>query len=60
LGIDPGFGSSPFGIVITEWVDNQIQIAYAEEFPKNSVVPWDFLFDAFRLSMMFWYLKRML
>jgi hypothetical protein len=34
LGIDPGFGSSPFGIVITEWVDNQIQIAYAEEFPR--------------------------
>jgi hypothetical protein len=34
LGIDPGFGSSPFGLVITEWVDNQIQIVYAEEFER--------------------------
>jgi hypothetical protein len=34
LGIDPGFGSSPFGLVITEWVDNQIKIAYAEEFER--------------------------
>jgi hypothetical protein len=32
LGLDPGFGSSPFCLVVTEWVDNQIQIAYAEEF----------------------------
>jgi hypothetical protein len=34
LGIDPGYGSSPFGLVITDWVDNQIQIAYAEEFER--------------------------
>jgi hypothetical protein len=34
LGIDPEFGSSPFGLVVTEWVDNQIQIAYAEEFER--------------------------
>jgi hypothetical protein len=34
LGIDPGFGSSPFGLVVTEWVDNQIQITYAEEFER--------------------------
>jgi hypothetical protein len=34
LGIDPGFGSSPFGLVVTEWIDNQIQIAYAEEFAR--------------------------
>jgi hypothetical protein len=31
LGIDPGFGSSPFGLVVTEWVDIQIHITYAEE-----------------------------
>jgi hypothetical protein len=31
LGIDLGFGSSPFGLEITERVDNQIQIGYAEE-----------------------------
>jgi hypothetical protein len=34
LGIDPGFGSSPFGLVVTEWVDKQIQVAYAEEFER--------------------------
>jgi hypothetical protein len=34
LGIDPGFGSSPFGLIVTEWVDNQIQIAFAEEFER--------------------------
>jgi hypothetical protein len=34
LGIDPGFGSSPFGLLVTEWIDNQIQIAYAEEFDR--------------------------
>jgi hypothetical protein len=34
LGIDPGFGSSPFGLVVTEWIDNQIQIAYAEEIER--------------------------
>lgn len=34
LGIDPGFGSSPFGLVVTEWVDNQIRIPYAEKFER--------------------------
>jgi hypothetical protein len=38
LGIDPGFGSSPFGLVITDWVDKQIQIAYAEEFERPTSV----------------------
>jgi hypothetical protein len=33
-GIDLGFGSSPFGLVVTEWADNQIQIVYAEEFER--------------------------
>jgi hypothetical protein len=31
MGIDPGYGSSAFGIVVTQWVDNYIQILYAEE-----------------------------
>src|SRR5918912_4533218 len=31
MGIDPGYGSSAFGIVVTQWVDNHIQILYAEE-----------------------------
>ena len=31
MGIDPAYGSSAFGIVVTQWVDNHIQILYAEE-----------------------------
>ncbi|HEY1248988.1 MAG TPA: hypothetical protein VGE97_08385, partial [Nitrososphaera sp.] len=34
MGIDPGFGSSSFAIVITEWILNQINVLYAEEFDK--------------------------
>ena len=29
MGIDPGFGSSAFGIVVTQWQDQQIQIVHA-------------------------------
>jgi hypothetical protein len=31
MGIDPGYGSSAFGIVVTQWEDSHIQILYAEE-----------------------------
>jgi hypothetical protein len=31
MGIDPAYGSSAFGIVVTQWLDNHIQILYAEE-----------------------------
>jgi hypothetical protein len=34
MGIDPAFGSSVFGIVITQRVDNQIQIIHAEEYQR--------------------------
>ena len=34
MGIDPGWGSSPFGIVITQWTDDQIHILYAEDFER--------------------------
>jgi hypothetical protein len=34
MGIDAGFGSSKFGIVITQLVQNQIQVIYAEEFER--------------------------
>lgn len=34
MGIDPAWGSSAFGIVVTQWVDNTIQIIYAEEYQK--------------------------
>ncbi|MFL6368188.1 MAG: hypothetical protein ACJ72T_06520, partial [Nitrososphaeraceae archaeon] len=31
---DPGWGSSAFGIVITQWVDHHIQILHAEEYHR--------------------------
>lgn len=34
MGIDPGWGSSPFGIVITQWMDDLIHVLYAEEFER--------------------------
>jgi hypothetical protein len=34
MGIDPAFGSSSFGIVITQRADNQIQIMHAEEYQR--------------------------
>jgi hypothetical protein len=34
MGIDPAWGSSPFGIVATQWQDDHIQILYADEFHR--------------------------
>jgi hypothetical protein len=34
LGCDPGYGSSAFGIVCTQWQDNHIQILHAKEYHK--------------------------
>lgn len=34
MGIDPGFGSSAFGVVVTQFVDGQIQILHAEEYQR--------------------------
>jgi hypothetical protein len=34
MGIDPAYGSSAFGIVVTQWVDGIVQILYAEEYHK--------------------------
>jgi hypothetical protein len=34
MGIDPGYGSSSFGIVITQRVDAQAQVLYANEFQR--------------------------
>jgi len=31
MGIDPEYGSSAFGIVVTQWIDDHIQILHAEE-----------------------------
>lgn len=34
MGIDPGFGSSNFGIVIAQRMDGMVQVIYAEEFER--------------------------
>jgi len=34
MGIDAGFGSSKFGIVVTQLVESKIQVLYAEEFER--------------------------
>jgi hypothetical protein len=34
MGIDPVYGSSSFGIVITQFVDGHIQILHAEEYKR--------------------------
>ena len=34
MGIDPAYGSSAFGIVVTQWVDNHVQILHAEEYHR--------------------------
>jgi Terminase RNaseH-like domain len=42
MGIDPAYGSSAFGIVVTECADGLLQILYAEEFHRpdyNEMLP---------------------
>jgi hypothetical protein len=34
MGIDPAYGSSAFGVVVTQWVDETIQVLYADEFHR--------------------------
>jgi hypothetical protein len=34
MGIDPAYGSSAFGIVVTQWMDGVVQVLYAEEYHK--------------------------
>jgi hypothetical protein len=34
MGIDPAWGSSAFGIVVTQWVDGIVQIMHAEEYQR--------------------------
>jgi hypothetical protein len=48
MGIDPAYGSSSFGIVVTQFVDGQIQIVHAEEYKRpdfNEMLEsvWDLL-----------------
>ena len=34
MGIDPAYGSSAFGIVVTQWADGIIQVMHAEEYHR--------------------------
>jgi hypothetical protein len=34
MGIDSAYGSSAFGIVVTQWTDNHIRVLYAEEYHR--------------------------
>jgi hypothetical protein len=34
MEIDPAYGSSSFGIVITQLVDSQVQVLYANEYQR--------------------------
>lgn len=34
IGVDPGYGSSAFGVVVTQWQDSHIQILHAEEYHR--------------------------
>ena len=34
MGIDPGYGSSALGVVVTQWVDDHIQVLHAEEYHR--------------------------
>jgi hypothetical protein len=34
MGIDPAYGSSAFGAVVTQWVDGIVQILHAEEYHR--------------------------
>ncbi len=34
VGIDPAWGSSAFGIVVTQWVDDHIEVLHAEEYQR--------------------------
>jgi hypothetical protein len=34
MGIDPGYGSSAFGVVVAQWANGTIQIMHAEEYSR--------------------------
>ena len=34
MGIDPGYGSSPFGICIVQWKNHTVEVLYAEQFER--------------------------
>ncbi len=56
MGIDPGFGSSSFGIVINQFIDSSlVQVLHAEQYQKPDFnqmldVVWDLITNKFRFS----------
>ena len=34
MGINPAYGSSSFGILVTQFVDGQVQVLHAEEYKR--------------------------
>jgi hypothetical protein len=34
MGIDPAYGSTSFGILVTQFVDGQVQVLHAEEYKR--------------------------
>lgn len=36
IGVDPGFGSSPFGITVTKYINGKIVVVHAQEYDKPS------------------------
>ena len=43
MELDPAWGSSNFGIVISKFVDGKVQILYADDFEKadyNEMLQW--------------------
>ena len=41
IGLDPGFGSSNFAIVATQFVDGKIQVIFAEEYERPNFTDYD-------------------
>ena len=39
--VDPGFGSSNFAIVVTQYVDGKIQVIHAEEYERPNFAAYD-------------------
>lgn len=38
IGIDPGWGSSPFGITVCQLVDGKVQVLLSEEYPRPDYI----------------------
>ncbi len=49
MGIDPGFGSSAFGICVTQFINGKVEVIYAEEFSRT---------DYQEMVNLFWEIKE--